>query len=113
MPLRDGKMFSDDEFVAAFSIILPPGEAREVRLAFNSAPDLAGFEDATPEELAAAPAQGPRSYDGDILDLLAMVSDSCAERAWRLMEITPAEGERRRAEFRRRLNDALRIRDAE
>lgn len=112
MPLKDEKTFSDDEFIAAFSLILPPDEAREAGLAFNSAPDLTDFEDATPEELAAAPAGGPRSYDGDILDLLAMVSDSCAERAWRLLGITPAEGEQRRAEFRRRLDEALRLRDA-
>lgn len=113
MPLRDEKTFSDDEFIAALSFILPPAKAREMGLAFNSVPDLTGFDGATSEELAAAPVNGPRSYDGDILDLLAMVSDSCAERAWRLLEITPAEGERRRAEFRRRLDDALRLRDAE
>jgi hypothetical protein len=53
---------------------------------------------------------GPRSYDGDVLDLLSLVSDSCAERAWALLGISRAEGERRREQFRRRIDDALRAR---
>jgi hypothetical protein len=112
MPIRDQKVFSDEEMIAAFAIILPAKRAREEGLAFNSLPDLSGFEDATSEELAAAPAAGPRSYDGDILDLLSLVSDSCAERAWRLMGVSPAEGEARREVFRRRVADALRARDS-
>ncbi len=90
MPIRDEKVFSDEEMIAAFEIILPPEQAREEGLAFNSFPDL-HFEDPTPEELARAPGVGPRSYDGDLLDLLSLVSDSCAERAWRLMGVSPEE----------------------
>lgn len=107
MPIRDEKVFTDDEMIAAFAIILPPDEAREEGLAFNSFPDL-HFDDPTPEELARAPAAGPRSYDGDLLDLVSLVSDSCAERAWRLMGVSPDEGERRREAFRRRVDEALR-----
>lgn len=106
MPLRDEKTFTDDEWIAAFSIILPPDRAREEALAWNALPDLKGFEGATPQELAAAEAMGPRSYDGDILDLLSLVSDSCAERAWGLMGISREEGERRRKAFRDRLDEA-------
>src|SRR5689334_10074319 len=101
MPLRDEKTFTDDEMIAAFAILLPPDRAREEGLAFNSLPDLKGFESATPEELAASEAKGPRSYGGDLLDLLSLVSESCAERAWALLGITPEEGERRRELFRR------------
>lgn len=110
MPLRNEKTFTDEEMIAAFSIILPPEHAREEALGFNALPDLVGFEDATLEELAAAGVSGPRSYDGDILDLLSLVSDDCAARAWRLMGLSPEEGMRRREEFRRRVDEALRAR---
>lgn len=111
MPIRDEKTFTDQEWIAAFSLILPPDEAREEGLAWNSLPDPKGFETATPDELRASEWKGPRSYDGDLLDLLSLVSDDCAARAWRLMGITREEGERRREEFRRKLEDALRARD--
>jgi hypothetical protein len=111
MPIRDEKTFTDEEWIAAFAIILPPEQAREEGLAWNSMPDPKGFEDATPEELRAAGVNGPRSYDGDLLDLLSLVSDSCAERAWSLMGISRDEGERRRAEFRQKIEDAIRARD--
>jgi hypothetical protein len=112
MPIRDEKTFTDEEFIAAFSIFLPPDEARREGLVWNAFPDPKGFEDATPEELRASEYTSHRSYDGDLLDLLSLVSDSCAARAWRLMGITHDEGERRRAEFRRRIEDAVRARDA-
>lgn len=112
MPIRDEKTFTDEEFIAAFSIILPPDEALREGLAWNAVPDPKGFEEATPEELRASKFKGHRSYDGDLLDLLSLVSDSCAERAWRLLGIAHGEGERRRAEFRRRINYAVRARDS-
>lgn len=90
------KDFTDDEWIAAFAFILPPDQAREEGLAWSS--------------LAA---EGPPvSYDGDLLDLLSLVSDDCAERAWRLMGVSRDEGERRRAAFRRRIDDAVRMRDS-
>jgi len=110
MPIRDEKTFTDDEVIAAFSIILPPDEAREEGLAWNAFPDPKGFEDATPEELRASEWTSPRSYDGDLLDLLSLVSESCAERAWRLLGISPEEGRRRKDDFRRRIDEALRQR---
>jgi hypothetical protein len=39
----------DEEWIAAFAIILPPERAREEGLAWNSLHDLNGFEDASPE----------------------------------------------------------------
>jgi hypothetical protein len=111
MALRDEKVFSDDEFIAAFSFILPPEQAREEALAFNSMPDYHGWETVTPEELAAAPVSGPRTYEGDILDLLSLVSESCAARAWRLLGISPEEGNRRRDAFRLRVEEAQRWRE--
>lgn len=62
MPIRDEKVFSDEERIAAFSLILPPDQAREEGLGFNALPDLTGLETATGAELAGAPARGPRSY---------------------------------------------------
>jgi hypothetical protein len=111
MPIRDEKTFTDDEWIAVFAIVLPPEQARAEGLAWNSLPDPKGFEDATPAELHAAGVSGPRSYDGDLLDLLSLVSESCAERAWHLLGISREEGERRREAFRRRLENALRARD--
>ncbi|MBB4636167.1 hypothetical protein [Longimicrobium terrae] len=110
MPIRDEKVFSDEEWIAAFSLILPPDRAREEGLGFNPMPDLTGFETATGAELAAAPACGPRSYSGDLLDLLSLVSDSCAERAWRLMKISPEEGAVRRDAIRLRVEELDRYR---
>lgn len=109
MPTRDEKTFTDDEWIAAFSLILPPEQARAEGLAWNAMPDPTGFGDATPAQLHAAGVNGPRSYDGDLLDLL---SDSCAARAWGLMGLSPQEGEARRADFRRRLEGAIKERDA-
>lgn len=112
MPLREEKTFTDEEWIAAFSFILPPDEARKEGLAWNSLPDITGFEDASPDDLRATDARGPLSYDGDLLDLLSLVSDDCAERAWRLLGISRAEGEQRREQFRRRITAALRQRDS-
>ncbi|HEX8245421.1 MAG TPA: hypothetical protein VF541_18040 [Longimicrobium sp.] len=109
MPLREEKVFTDDEWVAAFSLILPPDQARKEGLAYASVPSITGFEDATPEELHASEANGPLSYDGDLLDLLSLVSDSCAERAWRLLGVTMEEGERRREVMRQRVDEARRF----
>jgi hypothetical protein len=112
MPLRDEKTFTDDEMIAAFGILLPPERAREEALAFNALPDLHGLSDSTaPDELVQFTARGPRSYDGDILDLLSMVSESCARRAWMLLGLTFEEGAQRRESFRRRVEQALRIRE--
>ena len=111
MPFREERTFTDEEWIAAFSFILPPDRARDEALAWNSLPNFTGFEDATAEELRAAGVNGPISYDGDLLDLLSLVSDSCAERAWALMGITREEGERRRAAFRERVAEAVRLRD--
>jgi hypothetical protein len=110
MPLRDEKTFTDEEWIAAFALVLPPDRAREEGIGLNSLPDLHGFEGATAEELKAAGANGPRSYDDDLLDLISLVSDSCAERAWRLLGVTREDGERRREAMRQRVEEAQRYR---
>lgn len=106
MPIRDERTFSDEEFARAFSFVMSPAEARAEAIAINSAPDLKGFETASPEELRAAPACGPRSYGGDVLDLLSLVSNDCARRAWAFLGVTAAEGARRRLALRSRLDVA-------
>lgn len=108
MPLREEKTFTDDEVTAAWSFILPADEARAQAVDMNSMPDFKGFETATPEELEACPVKGPLSYDGDFLDLMSLVSGSCAARAWVLLGISAAEGARRREAFRRRIRPILR-----
>lgn len=108
MPIRDEKTFTDDEFIAAFSFIMPPERAREEAAAWNDFPDPKGFEDATYAEIEASGWHGPRSYDGDLLDLLSLVSESCAERAWKLLGISREEGELRRDGFRLRVEEAHR-----
>lgn|GEM_PF-3109953 len=108
MGIRNEKTFSDAEMIAAYSLLLPPEAAEEEALALNSFPDLHLDGEATAEELRAAPAGGPRSYDDDILDLLSMVSHDVALRAWRLLNVSPEEGRRRREVFRVRVEPALR-----
>jgi hypothetical protein len=113
MPLRDEQTFSEEEWIAAFSILMTPERAREEGRAWSALPDPKGFEDAMAGELEIAGVNGPRSYDGDLLDLLSLVSDSCAERAWHLLGISREEGERRRTAFQAKVDHALRLRDEE
>jgi hypothetical protein len=107
--------FSEEEFIAAFSIILPPDRAREEGIAWRGfEDDLEGLGDEERAELAVSPLSGPWSYGGDLLDLLSLVSDSCAERAWKLMGVSPEVGQVRRAAFRQRFEPVIRARqDAE
>lgn len=108
MPLHAGNDFTDEEWIAALSLVFPPHRAREEALSWLNLSDMEDIDGATVEELSESEVAGPWSYDGDLLDLLSLVSDSCAERAWRLLGVTREEGERRRAAFRRRIEDARR-----
>ena len=105
--IRDEKTFTDAEFAEAFSFVLPLDEARRVAKDLNQLPDLKGFESASSEELLAAPVKSPRSYDGDTLDLLSLVSEDCAERAWKLLGVSTASGRERRKEFVKRISGIL------
>jgi hypothetical protein len=107
VPAQDSPSFTADEFIAAFSIILPPEEAREEGLSWHALADPASREEPGGSEFG-----GPVSIDSDdLLDLLSLVSDDCAARAWRLLGVSREEGERRREAFRRKIDDALRARD--
>lgn len=108
MGIRNELTFSDDEMIAAFSLLLPPDAAKEHALDLNSLPDLHFEGEITEEEFRHAPAAGPRSYDDDILDLLSMVSQEVALKAWQLLGVTPEEGALRREVFRRRAEPVLR-----
>jgi hypothetical protein len=108
MTLREERTFTDEEVARAFEFILSPSEAREEAIAANAIPDYKGFEGATPSQLQVSPVKGPRSYDGDFLDLMTLVSANCAERAWALMGITPSEGIERRKGFLKRIAPILR-----
>jgi hypothetical protein len=111
MPFRAENDFTDEEWIAAFSLVLPPDRARQQALSWISLPTAGGAEDDTAEDLAESEPLGPASYDGDLLDLLSLVSDDCAARAWRLLRISDEEGKRRREAFRRKIDEALRGRD--
>lgn len=108
MALKNDKAFTDAEMAAALGLILPTEVAAREAAGFNRMPDYTGFDSASPEELLAAPVRGPRSYDGDLLNLLSLVSDDCAERAWRLMGISLVDGKQRRKEFLQRIGPLLR-----
>jgi hypothetical protein len=110
MGIRDEKSFTDGEMIAAFTLLLPADAAQEHALGLNSFPDLHFEGEITSDDLRSAPAAGPRSYDDDILDLLSMVSNDVALRAWRLLGVSIEEGKRRRESFRLRMEPVL-IRD--
>lgn len=104
MPGGIPSAFTKDEFNAAFALIMPPVEARE-RAEWYSRPlpredELGPW---LPEDLEV---EDPRAYSPDLLDLLSVTSDSTADKVWRLMGLTSAEGRVRQAAFRERLRAA-------
>lgn len=105
--LREEKTFTDAEFVAAFSFVLTTDKATRAAKGLNRLPDMQGFASASPEELRKSPVKSERSYDGDILDLLSLVSEDCAERAWKLLGITAVDGKQRRRKFFERMRPVL------
>ena len=102
------KTFSDEEITRPFEFILSPMEARKEATELNTVPDYKGFAGAVSAELNRIPVRGPRSYDGDFLDLMSLVSASCAERAWALLGVTASEGVKRRGAFLKRIGPILR-----
>jgi len=90
---RDIRTFTDEEMVAAFSLVMTRDEAVEEAAAFNAPLDdvLTG----------PPPRSDPRSYSEDLLDTLSLVSDGCAAKVWTIMKIGPDEGRARRERFRR------------
>lgn len=82
----EASLFSEDEFAKAYSRIVDPTEAR--RLAREmSAPRPAGD---TGPAWQLAP---------DMLDLLSLVSDDCAERVRAILGLSPEDAASRRASF--------------
>lgn len=108
MAFRDEKTFSDDEFAQAFEFVMPADQARKLAAEVNAIPDYKDFEQATPEQYAAAEVKGTRNFDGDMYDLLSLVSESCAERAWGIQGLSRIEGEEQRRAFLERVGQALR-----
>jgi hypothetical protein len=82
----EASFFSEDEFFAAYSRIVNPAKAkplaREIR-----APRSAN-DSGRPWQLAP-----------DVLDLLSLVSDDCAERARAILGLSAEEAADRRARF--------------
>lgn len=96
--------FTTEEITHAYSFILPEPEAKQLAADVNRMPEQGEGVDATGELLLA-----PTSYDGDFLDLMSLVSPSCADRAWGLMRISPSEGSERRLRFVKRIESILRV----
>jgi hypothetical protein len=96
--------FTTAEITQAYSFILPEPEAKQLAADINRIPEKGEGVDAASEVLIA-----PTSYDGDFLDLMSLVSPSCADRAWRLMRISPSEGSERRLRFVKRIESILRV----
>jgi hypothetical protein len=82
-------LFTCEEFERAWAFVFSPEEARE-RASHSHDPNP------DPE------ARNQPSYISlDLLDLLALVSDSCAERVEKICQMTPEQGKARRAQTAR------------
>lgn len=93
--------FTYEEVVAAFSLLLPRERAEEeakILLTPIDAADERGVSWFPPEYEG-----DPRIYSEDLLDLLSLVSDEAAAKAWVLLGVTPDEGTVRRERYRERL----------
>jgi hypothetical protein len=81
--------FTCDEFEQAWRFICPPEEALE---------RASHAHDPNPDPKAR---NQPSYISSDLLDLLALVSDSCAERVEKIWEVTPGDAKARRAAIAR------------
>lgn len=80
----EGLLFTEQEYITAFQLIMTDDEAREsaVNLRIERDPSDAG-----PPWLLAP----------NVLDLLSLVSNDCAERVARILALSPGEALERRA----------------
>jgi len=81
----ENTFFSEDEFAVAYARITDPEEARS--LAKLHAAPRDPDDDGPTWELAP-----------DVLDLLSLVSDDCAERVRVILRLTPEEARERRSQ---------------
>ena len=82
-------LFTCEEFEQAWRFICPPEEAPE---------RASHAHDPNPDPKARSQ---PSYISSDLLDLLALVSDSCAERVEKIWEVTPEDARARRATIAR------------
>ena len=108
MPLREAQTFTLAEYCTALQFALPHREAKRLARVISASPEIVGWNSVTAEELAASPYGGPRSIDGDLYDLLTLVSEDCARRAWCLMNLSDEQGADRQATFLRERTAQLR-----
>ena len=101
MPLREEPTFTFAEYYTALQFALPIRDAKRLAREICAFQEVVGWDSVTAEELAASPYCGPRSIDGDLYDLLTLVSEDCARRAWRLMSLSDEQGAGRQATFLR------------
>jgi hypothetical protein len=102
-PMKDQPSFTTEELTAAFALLVPAEEARrEAELVNQEIPE---FDDDGVPYSPPGPPRDPRAYSEEFLDLLSLVSDDVAQRAWRLLGVTESVGRDRREALRRRLAD--------
>ena len=95
--------FTHEEVVAALSLVLSRERAEEeanVMLAPIDTVDEQGVPWFSPDFEG-----DPRFYSEELLDLLSLVSDEAAAKAWTLLGVSPEEGNGRRERLRKRLQD--------
>lgn len=90
VPPDEHSFFTQDEFTAAYELITNPREAKQLA--------LMSCADREPEDHG-----GPWALSPDVLDLLSLVSEDCAERVRTLLGLTPEEAHARREEVRERI----------
>jgi hypothetical protein len=82
------KLFSVDELTAALKHVMPVSAARREALGL-----IGNVEGGIPQQLS-----------DDMLDLLSLVSDSCAERVRLVLRLSESDAFARREAFRRKLS---------
>ncbi len=82
-PEDEFTLFTEEEFAAAYRLVTNPGEAREL-----------ARMDCMPRD---PDDEGPQwLLSPDVLDLLSLVSDDCAERVRVILGLTPEAAHERR-----------------
>ena len=94
--------FSREELLGAFLRVLPPERAAE-EADILSAPVDEVDENGIPW-FQSDYVGDPRVYSSAFLDLLSLVSEATAAKAWALLNISTSEGQVRRARFQDSLN---------
>lgn len=98
--------FTREELVAALRLVLPSERAEEEANILSTPIDE--VDESGVPWFPADYAGDPRIYSPGLLDLLSLVSEATALKAWTLLGVTPTEGRDRRARFQEGLQSGER-----